>query len=88
MQLRIEEETKIAAGEVFVRNGMTISEAIRHFMDTVARTGEMPDGLKMSAAQHAEWDRKRLERVMVNRGQSRPVRDFLADMEKKYGVDE
>lgn len=80
LNVRIDEELKVDAADVLATYGLTVSDAVRVFLTSVVRTKSLPAELVMNDEAYQAWLDERMERMFKNRSESRPARDFLADL--------
>lgn len=77
LNVRIQDELKADAAEVLMDYGLTLSDAVRIFLTSVARKKSLPAELVMNDEAYEKWLGERLEQSLKNRGASRPAKDFL-----------
>lgn len=80
MQIRIDEETKTKAAEILAKEGLTISEAVRLYLDAVVNQGKQLEPLSMNDAEYALWRNGIREKRVRERSGSKPAREFLKSL--------
>lgn len=80
LNVRIHDELKIEAAEVLSNYGLTLSDAVRIFLTSVAKKKSLPAELVMNDEAFEKWLGERLEQSLNNRGASRPAREFLKSL--------
>jgi DNA-damage-inducible protein J len=81
LNIRIKDELKADAAEVLARYGITLSDAVRIFLTSVATKKSLPAELVMDDDAYDAWLSKKLESSLKNRGSSRNAKDFLKNLE-------
>lgn len=80
LTVRISDDIKTEAAEVLAGFGLTLSDAVRIFLTSVATKKSLPPELVMSDADYEAWLGERLMRAMEDRDGSRPAREFLDEL--------
>ena len=77
INVRTTEALKTDAAQVLATYGLTISEAVRLFLQGVARNKALPAELVMSPQQRREFNDEKLKYNLENRGSTQPALDFI-----------
>lgn len=81
LNIRIKDELKADAAEALATYGITLSDAVRIFLTSVAKKKSLPAELVMDDAAYDKWLSEKLESSLKNRGSSRNAKDFLKSLE-------
>jgi len=81
LNIRIQDELKIDAAAALSTYGMTLSDAVRIFLTSVAKKKSLPAELVMDDAAYNVWLGERLESCLKDRGSSRNAKDFLKTLD-------
>jgi len=80
LNVRISDDLKSEAAEVLATYGLTLSDAVRVFLTSVAHKKSLPPELVMNESAYTEWLEQRLQESMNNRTGRRPAREFAENL--------
>lgn len=80
LNIRIQDDLKSDAAQVLSNYGLTLSDAVRVFLTSVARKKSLPPELVMNDEAYEKWLSERLEFSLKHRGTSRPASDFIKSL--------